>query len=213
MNGTTLALGFTAALAAATISSRKTAALGRPSSRVLRGGSLNDAEAQRVSEALREIAPVLFDMVEDEFWGEEDRSGAPKLMAELLKQNGFKVLGRGGSRVVVGLNKIYAAKVASYDDGIRQNENEAATWEAVQNKDSGLASLLMPVHFIDDEGFVLVTEIAKPCKSSDERCKSLFMDARKRLGGSPVTRKIYDAEHLFNWGFHREGFKLLDYGV
>ena len=206
MNGRDLTLGLAAGLAVAGVVAQR-----RRGSRAL--ASLPPATAARFDE-LVELAPMLYESVEDAFWEEEDRDGATDLLADMLRANGFTVLGKGGSRVVVKLDGTYAAKVAAYDDGVNQNESESGTWGVVSREAPEQAALLMPVHDVDGDGIVLLTEVAVPCtKKNAKACASAFQKARAKIGSHSLTRGLSDAEYQFNWGFHKGLFKLLDYGI
>ena len=182
--------------------------------RARRNPALLSAPAQASYDRLLELAPALYAAVDDAYWDEESRDGATKLLAGWLRDNGFKVLGYGGSRVVVKLDKRFAAKVAAFDDGVRQNENESGLWGIVSREAPILQDFLMPVHALDADEIVLLTEVAKPCTGRNRAaCAAEITAAQKRLQGYPLTRGLSDAEYTFNWGFHNGSFKLLDYGI
>ncbi len=207
MNGRDLTLGALAGLAVAGMVAQRRRSRG---SRAL--ASLPPATAKRFDE-LVELAPALYESIDDALWEDEDREGATDMLAEMLRANGFTVLGRGGSRVVVKLDGTYAAKVAAYDYGITQNQSESGTWGIVSLDYPEQAELLMPVHDLDGEDLVLLTEVAVPCKEKNaEACETAFREGFKKIESHSITRGLIDAEHMFNWGFHKGLFKLLDYG-
>lgn len=162
---------------------------------------------------LLDLAPAMYEAVDQSFWDDEDRDGAAKMLAEILTSEGYKVLGYGGSRVVVQIDKKYAAKVAAYDDGIRQNEDESGLWGILSREAHDLTRLVMPAYDVSGDGLVLLTEVAVPCTSKNKaKCSKMVKDARAKLGSHSLTRKLGDVDWDFNWGFHNGVFKLLDYG-
>jgi len=162
---------------------------------------------------LLDLAPAMYEAVDQSFWDDEYRNGATKMLAEILESEGYKVLGYGGSRVVVQIGKKYAAKVAAYDDGIRQNEDESGLWGILSREAPDLTRLVMPTYDVSGDGLVLLTEVAVPCTSKNKaECSKMVKDARAKLGSHSLTRKLGDVDWDFNWGFHNGVFKLLDYG-
>ena len=198
MNGRDLTLGLIGALA-----------LGAA---VRRRGTRN-TQPPAEWERLIDLAPALLESVDVAYDDREDRDGATKLLASYLRANGFKVLGYGGTRVAVLLDDIYVAKVAAFDDGIRQNESESGLWGILKREAPELAEMVLPIHDVDGEGIVLLTERAKPCSGvTRKRCTPLLDAARRKLGAHALTRYLIDAEYDFNWGFHDGRLKLFDYG-
>lgn len=203
MNGRDLALGVVTGLAVAGVVSKR------------RGSRAAPVRFPDRYDELVSVATEAYDSLNDGYEEDEDEDWDTRVsqLVQLLAANGFRVIGRGGSRVVVKLDDTYAAKVAAKPKGIRQNEYESGTWGVVTREAPKQAALLMPVHDVDGEGVVLLTEIATPCTEKNEAaCAAVLRQARQTLGSSPLTRDLVDATFEFNWGFHHGVFKLLDYG-
>jgi len=153
------------------------------------------------------LAPRLQDRIYAYFKPLGHLDGANDMMAALLREAGYRVIGVGGVRVVVDVGDGFAAKVAVDAYGDQQNRAEAAFWRAHPLPD------LMPVHAfsqdgpIKKDGTVLLTERAETPVSEAEA-----EAAAARLDKHPQGRLIGETYYPFQWGRHRGRVKLLDYG-
>ena len=154
------------------------------------------------------LAPVLQDRIYDYFKPLRHLDGANEMLARMLRDAGYRVIGVGGVRVVVDVGEGFAAKVACDAYGDQQNRAEAAFWKA-----HPLPDLIMPVHaFSQDgsilkDGTVLLTERAEtPVSEAEARA------GWERLAKHPQGRLIGETDFPFQWGRHGGKVKLLDYG-
>ena len=154
------------------------------------------------------LAPSLQDRIYDYFKPLRHLDGANEMLARMLRDAGYRVIGMGGVRVVVDVGEGFAAKVACDAYGDQQNRAEAAFWKA-----HPLPDLIMPVHAfsqdgpIKQDGTVLLTERAEtPVTETEARA------GWERLAKHPQGRLIGETEYAFQWGRHGGKVKLLDYG-
>ena len=218
MNGSTLTLGIIGALAAA--------GAGKVSRR--RGSSSISRQAipstywelagdvGRFYEVLSDTGLRAPDDSDDDFY---DTDFLMDMLIGMLRSRGYDVVGQGGSRVAVDVGDGFVAKVAAHEGGIEQNVAESNLWSALSEEGyEDLAEVLMPAHRLDEDGVVLLTELAIPCtdrhmSDSDlDECEEAKGRGREVLRRHSMTWGISDADYLFNWGFHEGRIKLLDYG-
>lgn len=189
MNGAVLTIGAVAALAAASLRKRST------------GGRNQSFNIGALVDLSLDLIETVSD-ARDSFDVDDDFDQIESVIHSFFWNSDYKVLGVGGSRVVIGLPDGFAAKIAFGDEGIAQNRKEHDTWVAA---DGRLRALLSPVVEIDADGMVVITREAQPFSSWTDEVDA----AATRL--SDLTH-INDASYAANWGRQDGQVKLIDYG-
>ena len=117
-----------------------------------------------------------------------------------LEQEGFEVVGSGGSRVVIGLGPHLVAKI-DYDPDSSANQAEADTWHGLRQI---LEGHVVPVVGTRLDDRVLLMERAAPLETDRD-----LRDLKRARRELPL--RLEEAEWDFNWGRHDGKVKLLDY--
>lgn len=117
-----------------------------------------------------------------------------------LEQEGFEVVGSGGSRIVVGLGPHLVAKI-DYDADSSANRAEADAWYGLKQVLDGHAVPVVGTR-LDDR--VLLMERAAPLETDRD-----LRDLKRARRELPL--RLEEAEWDFNWGRHNGKVKLLDY--
>jgi hypothetical protein len=141
-----------------------------------------------------------------------DRAGSEFIRA--LTDDGFHVLGIGGSRIVVALDADRVAKIDAQPDG-PNNANERDVWD-----DYGETGLLAPIIDERADGRILVMRRAAPFEGPADasgRVASVPRRLRKKLDAAKeelselLGPDFVDPSYDFNWGLLDGRLVCIDY--
>lgn len=144
------------------------------------------------------------------FDGEHLYGRAEREFSNLLRDEGFEVVGSGGARLVVGLGDDRVAKIDMDADAVANNsERDFYRW----NKDNtDLLNTVLSSHL---DGRVLVMPRAEKVfdKGVPKKYRRAVDAAKAEIADLPDAYDRVDHEHDFNWGLVNGVVQLLDYNT